>query len=321
MSSVGGAGHAGHGAPAALDTESPRGAAPETPAAADPHAAHRAGSGTTATPVRPTERLKVDLSTRPREARVGKPVRLAFDIRGADGRPARLATVHEKKVHTIVVSNDLSEFQHIHPVRGADKYVVDYTPAKAGGHTVFAEMTPEGRDAKTALERFDLDVAGRSLPVPLKVDLEPKTVKNLDVSLELEPKTVRAGKPVKLSFALRDPATGRAPDKMEKFLGAKGHAVATNVDRDGLIHAHPLDEAMPGMPGLPGMGGDAAASHVRHAVEQRARRGPADAPAAATRIEFEATFPKPGLYKVWGQFRRDGKDVVAPFVVEVKGRS
>ena len=35
-------------------------------------------------------------------------------------------------------------------------------------------------------------------------------------------------------------------------------------------------------------------------------------------IPFHAAFPHPGKYKVWGQFLRNGKVVIANFVVNVE---
>jgi hypothetical protein len=34
-------------------------------------------------------------------------------------------------------------------------------------------------------------------------------------------------------------------------------------------------------------------------------------------ISFRTSFPKPGLYKVWGQFQHKGKIIMADFVLEV----
>lgn len=36
-------------------------------------------------------------------------------------------------------------------------------------------------------------------------------------------------------------------------------------------------------------------------------------------VEFAAHFPKPGIYKGWGQFQRDGSVFTLPFVLEHKG--
>jgi hypothetical protein len=45
---------------------------------------------------------------------------------------------------------------------------------------------------------------------------------------------------------------------------------------------------------------------------------PAGGDAARGTVEFEAHFPEPGLYKGWGQFKRDGRVRVVPHVVRVE---
>ena len=34
-------------------------------------------------------------------------------------------------------------------------------------------------------------------------------------------------------------------------------------------------------------------------------------------ISFKTNFPKPGLYKAWGQFQHQGKLLIANFIVDV----
>jgi hypothetical protein len=34
-------------------------------------------------------------------------------------------------------------------------------------------------------------------------------------------------------------------------------------------------------------------------------------------VSFRASFPKPGLYKAWGQFQHKGKIMMADFVLKV----
>ncbi len=294
MSSVGGAGHGGH--VVEPDAETAPVAIEPTPGSVV-HDVHGPAAPAGA------DRLRVHFEARPSEARVGEPVTLRFHIERADGGgPARLATVHEKKVHTIVVSNDLAEFAHIHPeARRGGTYAVEYAPARAGGHTVFAEMTAAGRGARAEVKPFDLDVAGRpARPVALKPDTRAKTVGSLEVDIETEPRTVRAGEPVVLAFDLRDAATGRPPRDLEPYLGEVGHAISVSADRKHFLHAHPF----------------AGGGHGGHGGHGGRGIGPADG-----KVRFQATFPEPGLYKVWGQFRRDGKDLTVPFVLKVAGRS
>lgn len=65
-------------------------------------------------------------------------------------------------------------------------------------------------------------------------------------------------------------------------MGAMGHLVILSADGKEYVHAHPADgKTAPGV------------------------------------VAFQAHFPKAGLYKGWGQFKRGGQVRVVPFVVNL----
>jgi hypothetical protein len=97
-------------------------------------------------------------------------------------------------------------------------------------------------------------------------------------------KPVEAG--VDAEFAL--PFEGDEP-----YLGAWGHFVFVGEDHRTFIHAHPRD-------------GTAIHDHTR----------PAGPPPESVR--FTANFPRPGRYRLWAQFQREGKPLVRAFRIEVK---
>jgi hypothetical protein len=67
--------------------------------------------------------------------------------------------------------------------------------------------------------------------------------------------------------------------KPEPYLGALGHVVILDEGGDKYVHVHPLSE---------------------------------------TDTKFATKFDQPGIYKIWGEFKINGKVNVYPFVVEVK---
>jgi hypothetical protein len=71
-------------------------------------------------------------------------------------------------------------------------------------------------------------------------------------------------------------------------MGAMGHCAISSQDTQSFLHCHP-EQLYPTAPD--------------------SRGGP--------EIAFHTEFPRPGKYKIWGQFKRDGKVVVADFVVDV----
>jgi hypothetical protein len=68
-----------------------------------------------------------------------------------------------------------------------------------------------------------------------------------------------------------------------------GHCVIISQDTQTYLHCHPEQLLAP---------------------TPTARGGP-DVP-------FHTIFPHPGLYKIWGQFKRQNKVVIADFTIKVK---
>ncbi|MBI1895217.1 MAG: hypothetical protein HYZ57_04410 [Acidobacteria bacterium] len=71
------------------------------------------------------------------------------------------------------------------------------------------------------------------------------------------------------------------PDGLEPYLGAWGHMLAASADLIDLLHLHPAWE----------------------------EKGPV--------VQFNAIFPRPGLYRVWVQFQRQGRVNTFAFTVPV----
>jgi hypothetical protein len=70
-------------------------------------------------------------------------------------------------------------------------------------------------------------------------------------------------------------------------MGAVGHVVIISSDRKEFLHVHPTQEVSPGWNGGP-------------------------------KVSFSTSFPKPGIYKAWGQFQHNRRTVTADFILNVK---
>ena len=98
---------------------------------------------------------------------------------------------------------------------------------------------------------------------------------------------------------VEDPATGEPVGDLKPYLGAAAHAVVLDAAAETFVHTH--GEQV-------GAGG---ASHADEGDAAARRYGP--------EIAFHHTFPRPGLYKLWGQFQtHDDRVVTADFVVRVQ---
>ncbi len=255
-----------------------------------------------------TRRLRASLSWSERpftveaeETEKGKSLGFCFRIFRTGGSAIHhLEYVHERPMHLVIVSEDLEEFQHIHPMLTAgDRYEVT-TQFRHGGHyRMYLEFTPPGAGQQSTA--FDLIVNGRR-PTPMKLPAETATTRTADgiqirLAGNISPKAVVDAD---LNFEAIDSETGNTIRDLEPYLGAWAHILAVDQNRTALLHTHPLADGL-----------DSAvstSSFHSHAVPA----GP-----SPEVIRFTANSPKSGLYKLWIQFQRNGKVVAVPFVFRV----
>ncbi|RKP58053.1 hypothetical protein D7Z26_00670 [Cohnella endophytica] len=207
---------------------------------------------------------------------------LTIQINDDAGKPVQKFDLnHEKPMHLIVVSKDLYSFEHIHPTyEGAGKFVITTRFPAAGSYKLIADYVPSGGQATTQSEW--VEVVGTA-PAPKKIVLDRELKKTIDgVEVQLGFDRLVAGNETKLTFHMTDAVTGKPITDLQPYLGAVGHVVILSEDANNYLHVHPTVE-------------DA--------------KGP-DA-------EFNTTFPHGGIYKIWGQFQRNGQVFVVPFVVKV----
>ncbi len=240
-----------------------------------------------------------DFTANPPQLEAGKAGMLSFTpkIKGNESAPVPLDLVHEKKMHLILVSDDLSWFDHIHPEFSASgSYDIkvlasgenftngrghNETRFEAGGkYWAFTDYKPTG--GLNQVNKTELTVAGA--PARTVAYTQPKMTTTVDgFTLTMEaghggggfttgsqqhiPVTIKqGGKPV-------DPAT------FENYLGEKAHLVLVEVASKEFVHTHPSAE-----------GG---------------------------KLDIHTTFAKPGTYRGWLQFQTGGKVHTADFVVQV----
>jgi|GEM_PF-403384 len=232
----------------------------------------------------------------------GRHARLSFEALDEDGNALRnLEWVHERPLHLLVVSEDLSRFDHIHPeLRGGARYVVEHEFPAEGDYRLYADYTPPG--GATRVESFRVSVGESSAaPVALEPESKEATTGPLRVSWSAD-QPLTAGRDLELSFEVRDAASGlRIPD-LEPYLGAWGHFVLIREGHDGFIHAHPIEDGA--------TAAEETAPHVHGAGAEATGPPPG-------RIRVAVNFSRAGRYKMWSQFQMDGEVHTAPFVLHV----
>lgn len=219
----------------------------------------------------------------------GRKVRLQFTVRNpVTGEPVRqFGVLHDKLFHLFIVSQDLSQFQHIHPGFEPDgRFVIDTVLPRAGHYKVYADLYPlEG--APQVLERNLVTAGHVSDLYSSQPQLEPdsvltKMVDGMKVELTLDPAEPIAGRPVNLRYHLTEAASGAPVRDLTPYLAAWGHTLILSEDQRDYVHSHPVEI-------------------VPEAREGELRRGGPD-------VTFEALLRRPGVYRIWSQFLRAGRD-------------
>jgi uncharacterized membrane protein len=227
----------------------------------------------------------------------GTPVVLRFTPLQAGGRLHDLMIVHQHPLHLIVVSADFAFYDHVHPTREPDdSLALAYTFPRPGAYLLYAEVTPAGQRAQV----FRLLVAARARtgdpdPPAGLPDLAPspslaKSVEgdpSTTAELLFQPRTPVAG--LETHFLVRFSKNGAPVNDLEPYLGAMAHGVFISQDSKVYLHCHPEQLTSPG---------------------PNARGGPD--------IPFATFFPRPGLYKLWIQFKRQGEMGLVAYTIDVK---
>ncbi|SFX60584.1 hypothetical protein SAMN04487866_11371 [Thermoactinomyces sp. DSM 45891] len=188
---------------------------------------------------------------------------------------------HEKLLHLIIVSEDLSYFDHVHPeYKGNGEFTIQTQVPKAGKYKLIADYIP--KDGAQTTQTYKFTVQGDVS----KEDIQPdqklvKVVDGKEIDLQISPEP-KVNQQTMLTFQIKDATNKQGITDLQPYLGAVGHVVILSEDTEEYLHVHPMDEKSTG-----------------------------------PEAKFHTKFPKSGIYKIWGQFQRDGKVFTVPFVVKV----
>ncbi len=214
------------------------------------------------------------------------------------GAPVRdFDTVHEKLMHLIVVSEDLSEFLHLHPeYHGEGLFTLDGALLpKDANYVLFADFTPTGDTQRVV--RLELPtINATEAQAELTAGTLETTAGPLAFHLEV-PQPLSAGEHLTLTFHVMDAASGEPVNTLEEYLGAAGHLVIIDQSAEIYLHTHPDHD-------------EAEGEHAGHA-------GHTETPAYGPEIQFMTEFPTTGAYALWLQVQYQGEIYTAPFVIEV----
>ncbi len=232
----------------------------------------------------------LEVLSSPSRPEAGKPVELTMLIRNRDTKQAvpEFDIVHEKQFHFMVVSVNLEQFAHEHPVLGKDgRFTIAYTFATGGEYRLFADVAPKGAGSQILMQ--PIRVAGPTPASPRNRTLTQSltdTTGGLKLALVSDPAKLPVGRSLTVAFTVKDANSGTPITDLEPYLGAMAHLMLIHQDGATFVHSHP-DETDP-------------------------RNGHNGS------LTFLARFPKPGFYRGWLQVQRAGKVETATFTWEVR---
>jgi hypothetical protein len=242
---------------------------------------------------------EVRLATTPAVVKPGEKFRLTFFITHpkTEAPVKKFNIVHDMPFHLFVVSQDLTYFAHLHPQQQADgRFTIQTMVPKAGSYIIYCDVFPVGGMPQVAHRSlitagFDGDLF--SAQAQLEADkILSKTLAGVRFELTLNPAEPVSGKPATLKYHLTDEKTGEPVKDLEPYLGAWGHTLILSEDASDYIHSHPTEMIPDG------------------ADRTKIFGGPD--------VSFDAFFPRPGRYRVWSQFQRQGKLITVAFTISVR---
>ena len=223
--------------------------------------------------------------------------------------PADLLVAHTEKLHLLIIDPTLTDYQHVHPVPGRrpGEWTFQFAPRFGGLYRLFADFTPAAT-GRGLYASTDLAVAGAGPEIvgpvgdraarPARptigpaVEVDSKSADATTVVVDgyrftlVPAAALRANRPADLALAVMRPDGGRVP--LEPVMGAFAHLVAFDEVRSGFAHLHPNETDLARPPD-----------------------------AVAPRLTFKVTVPRAGRYAIWAQVKLGGREVFAPFWVDV----
>ena len=227
--------------------------------------------------------FRMEIASNPKTPKAGEPANLELVFRARETPKeaiTRFDLAHERLVHLVIVREDLGTFAHLHPEMNlGGSFHVSYLFPTAGEYRLFADVAPQGAGSQILFARIKVSgkAGDRFSLEPASKPAAPVPDGDLTVSLRSSA-TLAAMKTLPITFGLKNTGDGGVPDGMEPYLGARGHLLMVGQDASTFVHAHPNENS------------------------------------SAGEVTFLARFPKPGLYRAWAQFQRNGTVRTVSFV-------
>ena len=296
-------------------------------------------------PPEKADALNVTLHTEPQEIQAGEQATLMFNLTDKMGEPfTDLMIHHDRVLHVLIVSENLQILGHIHPEDFDER---DMMAELEGTYTVHFTFPTAGRyilalDVMTADAEYSkylyVDVAGEKKMTDLSEDFsrektvygyteeggdrytkavltDEKGTSAYKVKMNVREK-IKAGEMVHIDYHFSQ--AGKPITDLVPFLDAPMHFAIVNTELDGIVHTH--GSVMMNMDHSK-MKKDV--SHKGHKMEKKEpasghkHQGTTPEKFGPT-VMLMTTFPKPGIYQIFGQLKHKDQILFPTFMVKVE---
>jgi hypothetical protein len=226
---------------------------------------------------------------------------LAFRVDQPSGQPLtryRTGPGPHTGIHVIVVKDDLSVLVHRHPPIGRDGRVREPVDLPSPGrYRVLADVFPRlSGPLRNFQLHYNLRVAGRSRPQPLPPFQRSVNVSGYRIETHGVPK-LRVARPAFIRITVTDGAG--QPAEFTPWYGALAHAVFFHAGNLDYFHTHVCGASTPGCTTF---------------------AAPTPVPSRSTKpgqLRVGILLPESGTWRMFLQFKVNGKVVTAPFTLKV----
>lgn len=150
---------------------------------------------------------------------------------------------YEKLMHLIVVREDLSSFQHLHPEldKETGEFSVSLSFPESGPYMLYADFTPEHLSQTIVTSRIEILGEVAYTPQTLTANtLAPFELDGFTITPTF-PELLETGTELNFSFEVKKDDKVVA---LEDFLGAKGHCVILRSETLDYLHTQPQDDLL-----------------------------------------------------------------------------
>lgn len=224
----------------------------------------------------------------------------------ADGKTIRSYDVDMTKlIHMIVVSDDMTDFQHVHPALDRNGHLtIALHTAEKGLYHIYIDGLPTG--IGRTVFRFDVPVGSAARDAARKLHTAGNVQQAGPYTVTIDPSRVPFGEIATVDVTIMK--NGRPANDLHPYLGVMAHGVFIGTKDLAYMHAHGMSQEMLDMN---------SANDCGDSMMMQMTPMP-DNLLIANTFEFEMLAPRAQNYNFWLQFIGGKTLYTVPFLVTTR---